>query len=236
MANQNKRTLHLLGRLDLANDTRAGFTLTELLVVIVVVSTALIGIMTMAFSYFSSTSRGQAKANLTIESQTVLRMLSETIRTGSGVAPANSNTDPNHSGWATDDDNNVLILRVPARDNSGDFIPNSDTGYPYQNEIVLFADSTTLYRRMLANSNAPGNQATTTCPSASASSSCPADTILSETFDDMTFTFFDQDNNETTDASLARSLSFSLTLADQAAGGLVTNTDLSRLTFRNNAN
>lgn len=217
------------------NKTTDGFTLTELLVVIMVIGTVLIAIMAMAFSYFSSTSRGQAKAGLTIESQTILRMLSETIRTGSGIAEHNTIDDPNHAGWTTDDSNNVLILRVPAHDSDGNFIANSETGYPYQNEVVLFANDSSLYRRMLANENAPDNRSTTTCPPDSASESCPADTLLSGTFEDMEFSFFDQDNNETTDTSLARSLSFNLTLAEQAAGGLVTHTDLSRLTFRNSA-
>ncbi len=53
---------------------------------------------------------------------------------------------------------------------------------PYEDEYVLYLNGTTkqLLAHAIANSSAPSNKLVSTCPPASASSSCPADTVVAD--------------------------------------------------------
>ena len=72
----------------------------------------------------------------------------------------------------------LIYFESPSLDSSKNFIMNG--AQPYYDEFILYLDGTNkeLLLRSLANPNAPGDTLQTTCPPASATSSCPADTVI----------------------------------------------------------
>jgi hypothetical protein len=88
-------------------------------------------------------------------------------------APGNLNSWNGAAGTGT-----ALILEVPSHTAAGAVIyADGLHAILYTDEVIFYLDSSTkrLYKRVLANSSAPGNVTKTTCPPASATSLCPAD-------------------------------------------------------------
>lgn len=215
---------------------QAGYTIPELIIAISlfgIISVTFLGVMT---NYFANITRNNAKIDMTVNSQNLLRSTVNELRYGAGVRQTNTIPDANGpgSGWNTSNDAFVIIIASPAQDDSGDYIINPLTGTPYINELVYFKDGTTLYRRTLANPSATGNTKVTTCPPASASASCPADAKLIENLDDMVFTLYDQDDNPTTDPLLARSVLIHLSMVKDTFGDPLTLENNIQVTLRNN--
>lgn len=215
---------------------QAGYTIPELIIAISlfgIISVTFLGVMT---NYFANITRNNAKIDMTVNSQNLLRSTVNELRYGAGVRQTNTIPDANGpgSGWNTSNDAFVIIIASPAQDDSGDYIINPLTGTPYINELVYFKDGTTLYRRTLANPSATGNTKVTTCPPASASASCPADAKLIENLDDMVFTLYDQDDNPTTDPLLARSVLIHLSMVKDTFGDPLTLENKIQVTLRNN--
>jgi hypothetical protein len=150
------------------------------------------------------------------------------------VRSSNSLPDThNTGGWTTSDPANILIVTQPVVDSSDDFIYDTATGYPYQNEIVYFGDNSenVMYRRLLANSGATGNASTSTCPATV--SGCPPDTTLVENLDNLLFEFYDNNNDVTTIPEDARSVEITVNLKKQVYGRDLTVTNTARVTLRN---
>lgn len=185
--------------------------------------------------YFVSITRNNLLIDMTVDSQNLLRTAVEELRYGAGVRSSNAIADANEpgGGWTTSNANFVIIIAVPAIDSDGDYIINTDTGSPYNNELVYFKQGTTLYKRTLAHPSATGNSMTTTCPQASSSPSCPADIRLHEHVNDMIFTLYDQDNASTTDPLLARSVKIDLSLEQDTFGDPLVLDNSVRVTLRN---
>jgi len=118
-------------------------------------------------------------------------------------------------------------------DTSRNYIIDTDTGSPYNNELVYFKSGTTLYKRTLANPNAVGNSLVTSCPAALASSSCPEDRRLIDDLDSMVFILYNQDNVLTNDPLLARSVEINLDLKKKTFGNPLTLNNSIRATLRN---
>lgn len=194
--------------------SQAGFTITELLVVISVM--AIIGVIFLgvASSFFTTINRNNQRTEMTIASQNLLRSTVESLRYGDGVRQTNQITDPNapSGGWNTSNTAFVIIIAVPALNSSKSYITDPNTGSPYMNELVYYKSGTSLMRRKLANPSATGNTMTTTCPANQASASCPADTDMADYFKSMTFTLYDQDAAQTTTAADARSVNITLVM------------------------
>jgi hypothetical protein len=75
----------------------------------------------------------------------------------------------------------TLILAVPSKDANGNVIyVDALHDQIYTDDVVYYLNTTNhkLYRRYIANSNAPGNAGETTCPPTSASSTCPSDALV----------------------------------------------------------
>lgn len=210
-----------------------GFTLVEVLIA-VGIATVLVGtLLTVTFLFYGSTIQTSTQARLAVESQNVLRSVVEELRVSSGVRAANTNPDPNNpSGWTTSNASLVLIIASPVLDAGNNYVINTSTGAPYQNEIVYYAVDGTLYKRYLAAS-APGNLFQTSCPPASATDSCPSDVILSNYFHDMSFVFYDQDDIITTSLPSARSIYITIEMEQEAFGRTVDFTNNIRMTMRN---
>lgn len=89
----------------------------------------------------------------------------------------------------------VIYLTRPSRDASKNFILNG--AQPYQDDLIIYLDGTTkqLMARTIANPYAPGNAAKTTCPAASASSSCPADAVIATDISSIDTRYFSRSGN-----------------------------------------
>ncbi|HIA92081.1 TPA: prepilin-type N-terminal cleavage/methylation domain-containing protein [Candidatus Saccharibacteria bacterium] len=217
---------------------QAGFTISELLVALVVTSVVIVAIFQLFTSYFGATLNNGAQVNLTNESQTILRKIVEEIRTGSAIRQQNLVPDSNAPGgnWQTSESDVVIIIATPTMNADGDFIIDPNTGSPYQTEYVYFVEDTTLFRRTLvpggASSSSPAEE--TSCPEAVSSPSCPPDQVITSHYAAMNFDFFDQNNDETPSPSLARSLVINITLQRSGFGEPRTAENQIRMTLRNN--
>lgn len=212
-----------------------GFTLVELTISIAILGVISVGIMYAFTNYLALTTRSGIMTSMTVDSQNVLRATVEELRYGAGVRQTNSLTDANapSGGWNTSNSNFVIVIAMPAVDSSRNYIIDTATGEPYNNEFVYFKSGTYLYKRILANPSATDNALKTSCPANLATSSCPSDRTLLDTIDDMVFTLYDQDDVVTTDPLLARSVNIDLSLSKDTFGDPLTLDYSIRTTLRN---
>lgn len=225
----------MLGNIKNMLRSARGFTVTELTIVIVVLGVLMVPLSVLTLDYFGSIMARSTEAQLATESQTLLRTVVEELRTASSVKVGNTISDPNEppSGWSTSNDNLILIISTPALNSARAFIYDPLTGMPYQNELIYFVEGQHLYRRTLANTEAVGNTASQTCPSATATTTCPADKVLTEHFVAMNFILYDQDDIITTNISLARSLVVNISMEKPTFGSPVRFDNTMRMTMRN---
>jgi len=216
--------------------SQSGFTIVELTASIAISSVLMIGLMAFMFNSFALITRNGTLTEMSNDSQNLLRTTVETIRYGAGVRQNNTITDPNQpaGGWTTSNTNFVIVISVPALNSSRNYILDSDTGEPYLNELVYYKSGTQLKQRTLANPGATGNTLKTTCPDNLATTACPADKQLINNVDSMVFTLYDQDNIQTTNPLIAKSVKINLDMKKNSVGGSVNFTNSIRVTLRNN--
>lgn len=196
------------------NNTKTinGFTTVELLVVLSVMMIISLTVFGVATGFFNTLTRNNARTEMTVASQNLLRSTVENLRYGDGIRQTNQIADSNApvGGWNTSNSSFVVIIAVPALDSSNNYIIDDDTGSPYMNELVYYKNGSTLMRRRLANPNATGNNVLTSCPPAIATNSCPADITMADYVKSMLFTLYDQDGVQTNTPSEARSINIRL--------------------------
>lgn len=214
---------------------QSGVTIVELIVVIGISSILLLSFMTVSVYMYGDTLRSSLYSQLATESQTVLRSVVEELRQSSSIRTSNANPDANApgSGWTTSNSSLILIISTPALDSSNNFIIDTDTGYPYQNEIVYFTSDSKLHKRFLANTSASGNTRKTTCPQAVSNSSCPPDILMSSNFKTLNFVFYDQDDVVTTSIPNARSIKLFIQMERKTFGKTLQFDNNIRITIRN---
>lgn len=214
----------------------SGFTIVELSVSVAAGAVVVLAVLSISLFFFADVMRAEAQTKLMSESQIALNRVVEDVRTGSAILLNNTVTDINEptGGWTTSNTDLIIIISTPALDSSNNFIIDDDTGNPYQNEYIYFTDNEShLHKRVLADSAAAGNIATTTCPETATTPSCPADSILTENFSTMSFVFFDRDNNETADPTVARSANINIYMSKTVYGRSLTAENIIRMSLRN---
>lgn len=84
----------------------------------------------------------------------------------------------------------VLYYKKYSTDRFNNLIMNGSA--PYEDEFVLYLSGTTksMYVRTIANPNAPNNRLISSCPPASASAACPADSVVASNLASVTPRFF----------------------------------------------
>jgi len=214
---------------------QAGFTLVEVMVVVSVMAIVGVVFLGLVSNYFVVITRNNELSEMTVNSQNLLRTTVENIRYGDGVRQTNQIVDAHapSGGWNTNNTSFVIIIAVPALDNTRAYIINPSTGSPYMNELVYYKSGLTLMERKLANPDAVGNRLQTSCPASSASSSCPADTELASYVRSMLFTLYDQNAAVTNVPADARSVKITLTTERNAPGQPLNLTTTTQVTLRN---
>ena len=192
-----------------------GFTVVELLVVIV--ATGLI--MGLVFNFFWQYWQYAEKSQSDLDAFTARLDISDYIRenvgTSSGLITQNSITDPNANVpdavaganyWETvhpvpgtkntntAQDQSLLYYKRFSQDNTKNFIFNGTN--PYEDEFVMYLNRSGEIRvRTLANSNAAGNGQTTSCPPEIATTTCPADKFLIGDVSSVAVRYFSRSGN-----------------------------------------
>lgn len=210
-----------------------GYTVVELMIAITVSSLVITVLSSMALTMYRQILISRTTSELNSESQILLHSIVEDTRLAGGLSTTNAITDNNAplGGWVTNDPSNVLIINTPSTDSSANVLYDSSSGLPYKNELIYFSNGKNLYKRVLKNESAIGNTAVTTCPASN--NSCRADRIFTENLKDLTFTFYDENDQSTSDATIARSVSLSVALEKQTSGKYINVSNSMRTTLRN---
>lgn len=215
--------------------SQAGFTIAELIIAITAGTVVALSVLSVTLFFLADMMATNAETQLTLEAQNINRLIVEDLRTSTRILSSNSITDANapSGGWTTSQPNHILIVSNPSTNSANEFIFNTDSGEPYQDELIYYTVDSNLYKRTLANPAATNNSKQTSCPEAVATASCPADRLLSTNFSQMDFSFFDQDNNPTTTISAARSIDMTINLQQSVFGRMPTAKNEIRITLRN---
>lgn len=219
----------------MASIKQRGMTLVEVMISVTIMAMLIVPSVMVTVYFYGNTLKSNLQSRLAVESQTILRSMVEELRVSSGVRDQNTVADANEpaGGWTTSNAALVLIISTPALDNANEYIIDTLTGDPYQNEIIYFANNGVLYRRILANSSATGNRFKTSCPENLATAACPADVKLSTNFKEMNFVFYDQDDVLTTTLADARSIEMEIQMEQKTYGYTINFQNDIRITMRN---
>lgn len=214
---------------------QSGFSLVELLMAVAIASILSTVLVAFTLTYVADVFRSRATAELAVESHFVLQTMIEDIRLADGIATINDITDANApiGGWTTSDINNRIIINSPAVTSVRDIIYDESTGYPYRNQFIYFISGSILYKRVLSNTGATGNNAITTCPPLVASSSCPGDKDYTSNIENLTLVFYDIDNVVTVDPAAARSVKIGIVMSRKSFGKPITLNNTIQTTLRN---
>lgn len=194
-----------------------GTTLVELLVVIIV-SSLLIGVTTsFGLGYWGTSATLQSDQDTLVSRLNSGDYLRNSLNAASGLIVQNDLPDVNagqsdpskgtaywlpihavpktvnvgSSGSSTP----VIYFNRPSVTTTNGFSLNGTQ--PYEDNIVIYLNGTTkqLLARTIANGNTSNNKAKTSCPFEIASSSCPADRVLSEDVSSVTTKYFSRSGN-----------------------------------------
>ncbi|HSX15948.1 MAG TPA: hypothetical protein VLF40_04110 [Candidatus Saccharimonadales bacterium] len=195
----------------------AGFTLVELLVVMVLTVMMSGLIMTFFLDLWSSTATLQNDSETFVSREDAGDALRDTFNAASGLITQNgiadSHTDnpdpsiasnlywtplhavPGTTTMPTTGTTPVLYYEAPSVDSSKNFILNGTQ--PYKDNFVLYMKASTksLMLRSLANSGATGDRVTTSCPPDQATASCPADRIIVTDVSSVSERYFSRSGN-----------------------------------------
>lgn len=155
-----------------------GYTLLELLIAMTVIGILSAVMINFLLGNLISSLREEAQADLQSNTKLAADNITSVIRSAQTVEDTNSITDSNQpAGWTSDSD--TIVLAVPALDSDGEPIyTDSSQNTVYSNNAIYYVQDNKIWRRTLANPNAPDNAATTTCPPESATQACPADVSI----------------------------------------------------------
>jgi len=197
---------------------QSGFTIVELLVVIILTSLFTLIIMVFAFDLWR-TSAIQMASNDTLETRfDASDKLREEIGASTGLIIQNSIADshtlvpdtsiPGDNYWqpihaipgtfsvgATGTYTPLIYFTRYSVDSSGNYIMNGTQ--PFEDEYVLYLDgsSKALMQRNLANPSAAGDRLITSCPPSQATPACPADKVIASDLSTVAVRYFSRTGN-----------------------------------------
>ena len=221
-------------RADFRAPRQSGFTLVELLIVMIVVGILSLTLANFVVTWLQASSASQERTSLLTDAENALDKVNTDIRLSGSVDDTNRWADPyspsGSYGWQSG--TQTLVLAKIATDSSNNVIFSDQANYITQkDDEVYYLSGTTLYRRTLA-SDSSNDAAITTCPAADATSTCPADTVVATGVSSWSVTYYDLNNNVVTPSD-ARSVQISITLSAQVNSKTVSTSYTSRMVFRN---
>lgn len=195
-----------------------GITIVELLVVIIMTGFMVTLVSSFMINYWRYGYMLQADSDTLGTRLNAGDILRDSVGTSSGLIMQNSIADA-HPGVADTSDASdthwevihaipgnvpvgasgtitpLIYYRRPSISTSGAYVMNGTQ--PYDDEYVLYLDGTTksLRQRILANPNATGDKVTTTCPTALATASCPADKTIATDLSSVDMRYFSRTGN-----------------------------------------
>jgi type II secretory pathway pseudopilin PulG len=196
----------------------AGFTIPELLVVIILTAFFSTLIMTFAFNYWRDGFLLQSDEDTLTTRLNAGDILREEIGTSSGLIIQNSIPDDHtlvpdpqiasNQFWipihaipgnkpvgSTGTITPLMYFRRFSTDASKNFIMNG--AQPYEDEYILYLDGSdkSVKQRVLANPDAAGNRTLTSCPASAASPTCPADKTIAADLASIDTRYFSRTGN-----------------------------------------
>lgn len=198
--------------------SESGFTLVELLVVIIL--TAMFSSLVLGFmiSYWRGTVTFENDSETLVTRQDAGDKLRDALNAAAHLAIQNSipdthanvpdPADSTGTHWlpihaipgntpmpASGTDTPLIYYTAPSINTSNSFIMNG--AQPYYDEFVLYMDGSTkeLLLRSLANPDAANNRLKTSCPPAQATATCPADQLIASDLTSIDTRYFSRSGN-----------------------------------------
>jgi len=177
----------------------------------------------------------QARTELLSNAENALDAITEDIRLSGSADQNNRWPDANgpggnQFGWTSN--SSTLVLARVAEDSANNIIFSDASQYITQKyDEIYYLSNGTLYRRTIKSTDS-NDAAVTTCPSASATSSCPADKTIATNVTNFGLTYYDADLNTVTAAD-ARAVQLSITMSKKVNGKPVSASYNTRMVFRN---
>lgn len=217
--------------------SQAGMTLAELMVVMVALGLLSASIVGFTMSKTIESARATVRANLLANAHMGLDRMANDIRLSSKADNNNRwpdtnspNSPSNDHSWASN--STTLVLASAAQKTNGTILFDDVADYiTTKNNYVYFLKNNTLYKRILAAPVAD-NSAKTTCPSAIANSSCPADKIVLTDISSFSIQYYDN-LNQLVSPDSARSVQLTVQLSKKSFGDTITAKYTTRMVFRN---
>ncbi len=215
----------------------SGFTLVEALVSIVVTTMIVLVLTNYMLSNLQQSTLATNRDTLIKETEQSLDLAGNDIRLSANADQNNRWQDANSPGgsgnqYGWQSNSSTLVLATAAKKQSGSIIFSDPANYiTEKNNIVYFVQNGTLYKRVIA-APVSGNAAVTTCPAASATSSCPADKELLHNVSAFTVTYLDGQNQSVSPVD-ARSIELHVIVTKKVFGQPVNADYTTRMVFRN---
>jgi prepilin-type N-terminal cleavage/methylation domain-containing protein len=211
-----------------------GFTLVELLIVMILISILSLAIANFIADWLQASSRTQVRASLLLDDENAMDTITNDIRLSGNVDTNNRWADTygpgGQFGWQSG--TQVLVLAKIATDKNNNVIFSDTTNYiTLKDNEIYYLSGKTLYRRTL-DSNNLSDAAVTTCPPAEASRTCPADTTIATGVSSLAFAYYDANNNIVTPSN-ARSVQVSITTSQLLDSQTFSESYTTRMVFRN---
>jgi prepilin-type N-terminal cleavage/methylation domain-containing protein len=216
---------------------QTGLTLIELSVALTI--TAILTTIVVGFSVdkLRQSTLQSTQYQLLTNAETGLGAIANDVRIASAADDNNRYLDPyapgaptNELSWASG--TTTLVLAIAAKDHHRNIIFSDAHDYvSAKNNAIYFLSGTHLYRRELADS-VSGNTATTTCPAAHATATCPADSDVLDNVSSFSIRYYNSQNQQVTPSN-ARSIQLSVTLLEHKYNQDITASYTTRMVFRN---
>lgn len=215
----------------------SGFTITELVVVITVISILILVIGMFLINNLQQSTLATIRSNMLHEAQQSLDLIANDIRLSANADATNRWSDVNGPGGAANpyswhSNQDILVLATAAEDSSGGILFVDAKNYITQkNNVIYFVNNKTLYKRTLA-ATGDDNAAKTSCPRDEATVSCPADKELIHNVKQFQVTYKDGQDN-TVSPTDARSVELAITIEKPVYRNKVSVSYDTRMVFRN---
>lgn len=214
-----------------------GMTVVELSVALLLTTAMVAIVVGFSVDKQQQSSQQTIQNDLLTNAETGLNTVANDVRLSARADDNNRWQDANAPGapsnllsWQSSA--STLVLAIAAQDSGHNIL--FDDAHDYvttKNNYIYFLSNHTLYKRILAAPKS-GNSAVTTCPAASASSSCPADKVVLQNVNSFSVQYFDGDNQAVTPSN-ARSVQISVQLLVHKYRQDFTASYTTRMVFRN---